>query len=170
MAIKKSVKSPPSTKNRSYSMTALSEEKVKKIEKEFLEQHKQKKSKPDYPKILKVSFRSKKDCDKFALLIQQTIDFSEKQIDFKIPTFSMRGNNRFQNSCLFLPELARNAPKTVEHQRFPIPPSRHPFRIFQRRQITRFIRAIKVDIVVHQINHIVHFINNQQYDFAVLTA
>jgi hypothetical protein len=43
MATKKSVKSSPSTKKRSYSMTALSEEKVKQIEQEFLEQHKQKK-------------------------------------------------------------------------------------------------------------------------------
>jgi hypothetical protein len=95
MATKKSVKSSPSTKKHSYSMTALSEEKVKQIEKEFLEQNKQKKSKTDYPKILKVSFRSTKDCDKFALLIQQTIDYSEKQIDFKIPNWRNHGKWRF---------------------------------------------------------------------------
>ena len=95
MATKKSVKSSPSRKKRSYSMTALSDDKAKQIEKEFIEKHKQKKSKSDYPKVLKVSFRSRKDCDKFALLIQQTIDFSEKQIDFKIPTWRNHGKWRF---------------------------------------------------------------------------
>jgi hypothetical protein len=95
MATKKSVKSAASAKKRSYSMTTLSEDREKEIKEKFIREHKEKKSKPDYPKILKVSFRSKKDCDKFALLIQKTIDYSEKQIDFKIPTWRNHGKWRF---------------------------------------------------------------------------
>jgi hypothetical protein len=115
MVTKKSLKSTTSVKKRSYSMTALSDEKVKQIEKEFLEQYKHKKLKPDYPKILKVSFRSKKDCDKFALLIQQTIDFSEKQIDFKIPTWRNHGKWRFTGEPKDRSTLIGLRPEQAKH-------------------------------------------------------
>ena len=115
MATKKLAKQAPSTKKRSYSMTALSEERAKEIEEKFVQEYKQKKSKPDYPKILKVSFRSRKDCDKFALLIQKTIDFSEKQIDFKIPNWRNHGKWRFSGEPKEQTSITGLKPEHAKH-------------------------------------------------------
>lgn len=73
--------------NRDYKMTAIDEEKVKAVEKTFSNTQRNKKSKTVYPKILTVKFRNRRDCEKFALLIQKNIDFIDRQIDFKIPTW-----------------------------------------------------------------------------------
>jgi hypothetical protein len=86
---------PKKDKNRNYLMTALDETKVKEAELEARNRNQQKKKQPVYPKLLKVKFRTRRDCDKFALLIQKHIDFSEREIDFKIPTWRNHGKWRF---------------------------------------------------------------------------
>ncbi len=96
MKTKKIVKTLPSKSIRHYSMTKISEDKAKEIAEEFVKENKKKKSKLDYPKILKVKFRSERDCNKFAILIQQTIDYSKKQIEFKIPTWRNHGKWKFK--------------------------------------------------------------------------
>lgn len=80
---------------RNYKMTAIDEKQVKAIEKQFTKAKKVKSLKPVYPKLLKVKFRNQRDCNKFALLIQKNIDFSEKIVDFKVPTWRNHGKWHF---------------------------------------------------------------------------
>jgi hypothetical protein len=86
---------PSASASRNYRMTAIDEKQVKAIEKQFTTEKKIKKLTPVYPKLLKVKFRSRRDCEKFALLIQRHIDISEKIVDFKIPTWRNHGKWRF---------------------------------------------------------------------------
>jgi hypothetical protein len=76
-------------------MTEIDEKQVKVIEKQFTTEKKIKKLTPVYPKTLKVKFRSRRDCERFALLIQRHIDISEKIVDFKIPKWRNHGKWRF---------------------------------------------------------------------------
>lgn len=95
MATKRKAKTTGGTA-RDYVMNAvIDDNQVKAIEKSFTKLQRNKKSKPVYPKLLTVKFRNRRDCDKFALLIQRNIDFTERQIDFKIPTWRNHGKWRF---------------------------------------------------------------------------
>lgn len=94
MTIIKKSKATGST-DRDYKMTAIADDKVKAVEKSFRKTQRNNKSNPVYPKILTAKFRNRRDCDKFALLIQRNIDFSDRQIDFKIPTWRNHGKWKF---------------------------------------------------------------------------
>ena len=67
-----------------YRMEADTVSGVAEIEKKVIKDTKEKKSKPAYPFKLKVSFRNRTDCDRFAKLIQCDINATDKEIDFKV--------------------------------------------------------------------------------------
>ena len=67
-----------------YRMEADTVSGVAEIEKKVIKDTKEKKSKPAYPFKLKVSFRNRIDCDRFAKLIQCDINATDKEIDFKV--------------------------------------------------------------------------------------
>ena len=67
-----------------YRMEADTVSGVAEIEKKVIKDTKEKKSKSAYPFKLKVSFRNRIDCDRFAKLIQCDINATDKKIDFKV--------------------------------------------------------------------------------------
>ena len=67
-----------------YRMEADTVSGIAEIEKKVIKDTKEKKSKPAYPFKLKVSFRKRIDCDRFAKLIQCDINALDKEIDFKV--------------------------------------------------------------------------------------
>jgi hypothetical protein len=78
-----------------YRMKADTVSGVAEIEKKVIKDTKEKKSKPAYPFKLKVSFRKRIDCDRFAKLIQCDINVSDKDIKFKVSSEDSAGMGKF---------------------------------------------------------------------------
>ena len=74
-----------------YRMEADTVSGVSAIEKKVIKETKERRSKPAYPFKLKVSFRNRTDCDRFAKLIQYDINVSDKEIKFKVSSKESAG-------------------------------------------------------------------------------
>ena len=73
-----------------YRMEADTVSGVAEIEKKVIKDTKEKKSKPPYPFKLKVSFRNRTDCDRFAKLIQCDINATDNTTPMRVSLIQKR--------------------------------------------------------------------------------